>query len=125
MAKILYSKDGEACSFPCHFEIFEENGARYCSCTSSIYCNLQIPDDRREEAEAALNAVTPIAAGRYQLSQGEIIYRTILPYDENGDNIDQEVAARRHFIEDFIENEAEIRAIAETYKGESRKTEFC
>ena len=125
MAKILCSKDGEACSFPCHFEVFEEKDIKYCVCTSYIYQNLCIPDDMRDTVTAALAAITPMAEGHYELVSGEIIYRTVLPYDTHGDVVDNEVAARRHFIEDFIENEAEIRALAETYQGQSRKTEFC
>lgn len=124
MVKILCSKDGEACSFPCHFEVFEENGAKYCACTSYIYQNLQIPDDKKAAVTAALAAIPPMAGGHYALINGEIIFRTVLPYDASGDDTDNEVAVRRHFIEDFIENEAEIRALAKTYQGESRKTEF-
>ena len=51
--KILYENDAEACSFPYHFEIEqdEETKQTLCICTSCVYKELNIKDEEKDKVK--------------------------------------------------------------------------
>lgn len=122
---VLYHNEGEACSYPYRFQVTMKDGARWCTSIHQVYRRLQILPDEREGLIQKLQAL-PVGRGcAYELTaKNDILYRAEQPYDESGDDLDNEVSTRRHFIEDFIETEEDLKAAVDPFHGETCKTEF-
>lgn len=124
--KILYENDAEACSFPYHFEIEQDEttGQSICVCISYVYKNLNIDDSSRDSVNEELGNIPTIKGSHYELDSNMIIYRSERSVREHGDGVDNEVDTRRSFIEDYLETADAVRAIARRYGGKTCKTEF-
>ena len=123
---ILYQNDAEACSFPYHFEIDqdEETKQTLCICTSCVYKELNIKDEEKDKVQKELNTIPTIKGSHYDLLNDKIIYRTEREMRSDGDGVDNEVDTRRPFIEDYLETADAVHDIAKHYGGKTCKTEF-
>lgn len=124
--KILYENDAEACSFPYHFEIQqdEETNKAQCICISYVYKNLEITETNKDTINQQLKEIPTIKGSHYKLDNKMIVYRTVRDMRTDGDGVDNEVDTRRNFIEDYLETADAVRAIAKKYNGRTCKTEF-
>lgn len=124
MGSILYHNEGVVASFPYKFEIEEtENGPKG-TVTAYLYKDVKIPDDPSELNQKLSQLYSQEDSG-YFIEGTYIVYRSwrIIP-DNIKNNRAAEVNVRRHFIEDYLEDERELADIVVPLGGKTLKTEF-
>lgn len=124
MGKILYHNEGVVASFPYKFEIEDTEEGPKGTVTAYLYKNVRIPDDPSELKKKLSDLYSQEDSG-YFIEGTDIVYRSwrIIPKDIKNDRA-AEVNIRRHFIEDYLEDERELAEMIEPLGGKTLKTEF-
>lgn len=124
MGKILYHNEGVVASFPYKFEIEETPDGPKGTVTAYLYKDVNIPDDPSQLKEKLSQLYSQEDSG-YFIEGTDIVYRSwrIIPADVKNDRA-AEVNVRRHFIEDYLEDEHDLADLIVPLGGKTLKTEF-
>lgn len=124
MGKILYHNEGVVASFPYKFEIEETPDGPKGTVTAYLYKDVNIPDDPSQLKEKLAQLYSQEDSG-YFIEGTDIVYRSwrIIPADVKNDRA-AEVNVRRHFIEDYLEDEHDLADLIVPLGGKTLKTEF-
>lgn len=118
---MIYHNEGTVASYPYQFDIDENNVGEV---KAYIYDGITVTDEEIKKINEQLSALSTQENSGYSLEDGKIIYHSKGDTSSYKDITAAEVGIRRHFIEDFIETDDDVKQIVSPYKAHTLKTEF-
>lgn len=124
MSEIVYQNEGTVASFPYKFVLEKTDRGLVGTVTAYVYKNVVIDDVKKLEDQMNQLYFSSDNSGFY-MEGNYVVYRTVKSIDPSyKSNYSAEVSVRRHFIEDYLEDEHDLQKIIEPLGGETLKTEF-
>lgn len=114
-------KEGVVASYPYHFDVNEEDIGIV---TAFVYDQVNVQNEERENVLKQLSELETQDDSGYTMVDDKVVYQSkgnVLDYK---DLEHAEVGIRRHFIEDFIETDEDLKKIVSPYHAHTLKTEF-
>lgn len=116
-----YHVEGVVASYPYTFEIDDQDVGVV---TAYVYDKIQLTEDERKNVLHELSELETQDDSGYTLIDDKVVYRSVGNAAEYKDIEHAEVGIRRHFIEDFIETDEDLKRIVSPYHAHTLKTEF-
>ncbi len=114
-------KESVVASYPYHFDVDDNNVGVV---TAYVYDNVKVEGEDREKVLQQLSELETQDDSGYLMLEDKVVYQSkgnVLDYK---DLEHAEVGIRRHFIEDFIETDEDLKKIVSPYGAHTLKTEF-
>lgn len=121
MSEVTYHKEGVIASYPYTFDIDESDAGII---VAYVYDHLQVNEEEKGKIQTSLAALETQENSGYLLMDDKVVYRSIGNVKDYKDIEHAEVGIRRHFIEDFIETDEDLKKIVSPYHAHTLKTEF-
>lgn len=118
---MTFHKEGVVASYPYTFDIDDNNVGMI---QAFIYDSIKIDDSKKEEVLRQLSALETQDNSGYTLIDDKAVYISKGNVSDYKDIEHAEVGIRRHFIEDFIETDEDLKKIVSPYGAHTLKTEF-
>ncbi len=116
-----FHKEGVVASYPYHFDVDEEDIGIV---TAFVYDQLSVGQDEREQLLKQLSELETQKNSGYTMIDDKVVYQSKGNVFDYKDLEHAEVGIRRHFIEDFIETDEDLKKIVSPYHAHTLKTEF-
>lgn len=116
-----FHKEGVVASYPYTFDIDDNNVG---TIQAFIYDSIQVSESEKEEVLKQLSELETQDHSGYTLIDDKAVYVSKGNVDDYKDIEHAEVGIRRHFIEDFIETDEDLKKIVSPFGAHTLKTEF-
>ncbi len=116
-----FHKEGVVASYPYHFDVDDDSVGLV---TAYVYDQVEVNQEEREQILKQLSELETQDLSGYTMIDDKVVYQSkgnVLDYK---DLEHAEVGIRRHFIEDFIETDEDLKKIVSPYHAHTLKTEF-
>lgn len=118
---MIYHNEGTVASYPYQFNIDENNIGEV---IAYIYDGIHVTKEQEILINEKLSALPVQKDSGYALLEDKVIYSSKADASVYKDTEAAEVGIRRHFIEDFIETDDDVKEIVSPYQAHTLKTEF-
>lgn len=118
---MAYHLEGVVASYPYTFDVDDNNVGII---QAFVYDQVKVDDTQRKQVNEKLSQLETQDNSGYELQEDKVVYVSKGNVDEYKDIEHAEVGIRRHFIEDFIETDEDLREIVKPFGAHTLKTEF-
>jgi len=124
--EIVYEERGDLASFPFYFVFYKtEVDDEYLGVsTSYLYKDIEVNEEEKNTILSQLKELPTQIDSEFTIQDGQVIYVTKGIYKGKMEGHRSTIDIRRHFIEDYLEVEDEIRDIVSPFHATTLKTEF-
>ncbi len=116
-----FHKESVVASYPYHFDVDDKDIGVI---TAYVYDQVNVEGEERQKVLQQLADLETQDHSGYSMIDDKVVYQSTGNVLDYKDLEHAEVGIRRHFIEDFIETDEDLKKIVSPYHAHTLKTEF-